>query len=110
MLQAKADIEFSPTCTIIYSLQRSAQQYFVDEVATLNEQLKRQDIHLIDLNNWFEQTPYLRISGRERSLLREQYQLPAAINQAVVLDSSGKEVSRYAGSVTLVTAILSCPN
>jgi len=110
VLQVKADIEFSPTCTVIYSLQRNAQDYFVDEVAQLSDQLKQQDIHLIDLNNWFDQAPYLRVSGRERSILREQYQLPANINQAIVVDPSGKEVSRYTGSVTLVSALLTCPN
>lgn len=110
VLQVKAYIEFSPTCTVIYSLQRNAQDYFVDEVAQLSDRLKQQDIHLIDLNNWFDQAPYLRVSGRERSILREQYQLPANINQAIVVDPSGKEVSRYTGSVTLVSALLACPN
>ena len=109
-LKVKGDIEFSPTCTVIYSLQRNAQDYFVDEVAQLSERLKQQDIHLIDLNNWFDQAPYLRVSGRERSLLRDYYQLPANINQAIVVDPSGNEISRFTGSVTLVSALLACPN
>ena len=109
-LEVKGDIEFSPTCTVIYSLQRNAQDYFVDEVAQLSERLKQQDIHLIDLNNWFDQAPYLRVSGRERSLLRDYYQLPANINQAIVVDPSGNEISRFTGSVTLVSALLACPN
>lgn len=110
VLEAEADIEFSPTCTIIYSLQRNAQEYLIEEVSQLSEQLNLHNIHLIDLNNWFYQTPYLRVSGRERSVIRERYQLPADINQAIVLDSSGKEVSRHTGSVTLVVAILTCPS
>ena len=110
ILEVKGDIEFSPTCTVIYSLQRNAQDYFVDEVAQLSERLKQQDIHLIDLNNWFDQAPYLRVSGRERSLLRDYYQLPANINQAIVVDPSGNEISRFTGSVTLVSALLACPN
>lgn len=109
-LKVKGDIAFSPTCTVIYSLQRNAQDFFVDEVAQLSERLKQQDIHLIDLNNWFDQAPYLRVSGRERSLLRDYYQLPANINQAIVVDPSGNEISRFTGSVTLVSALLACPN
>lgn len=110
VLPAKAAIEFSPTCTIIYSLERNAEQYFVDEVAQLSEQLKRQNIHLIDLNNWYYEAPYLSVSGRERSILREQFQLPVNINQAVVLDPMGNVVSRHVGSVALVSTILTCPN
>jgi hypothetical protein len=109
VLQAKADNEISPSCIIIYSLERNAEQYFVHEVAQLNDQLKRQNIQLIDLNNWYSDSPYLRVSGRERSLLREQFQLPAKINQAVVIDPSGKEIGRHVGSVTLVSAIMNCP-
>ncbi|WP_340677151.1 hypothetical protein [Paraglaciecola sp.] len=110
VLQAKADNDISPNCIIIYSLQRNAEQYFVHEVTQLSEQLKRQNIYLIDLNNWYNDAPYLRVSGRERSLLREQFQLLANINQAIVLNSSGQEISRHIGSVTLVNAIMNCAN
>ncbi|KXI30301.1 hypothetical protein [Paraglaciecola hydrolytica] len=109
VLPVKATVEFSPTCTIIYSLQRNAESYFIDEVTQLDAQLKRQNIHLIDLNNWYYEAPYLSVTGRERSLLRERYQLPANTNQAVVLDSKGFEISRHTGSVTLVTLVLACP-
>ena len=108
-LQLKAAVELSPACTVIYSLQRSAQQYFIDETTSLSEQLIQQNIGLIDLNNWYERPPFVAISGRERSQLREQYQLPVNQNQAVVVDSNGREISRITGSVTLVDAILSCP-
>lgn len=108
-LQLKAAVEFSPSCTIIYSLQRSAQQYFVDETSSLSAQLIEQDIKLIDLNNWYDHPPFLALSGRERSQLREQYQLPANLNQAVVVDANGRELRRISGSVTLVDAILFCP-
>ena len=109
IFQLQAAVEFRSGCTVIYSLQRSAQQYFVDETSSLHQQLIQQGVTLIDLNNWLEHPPFMAISGRERSQLREQYQLPASQNQAVVVDASGREITRISGSVTLVDALLSCP-
>lgn len=99
----------APSCLLIYSLQRSALDYVVEEAQQLNAELKRHNIALIDLNNWFQQAPYIAMSGREKRLLREQYQLPANQNQLIVIDDKGRELARFTGSVTLVSALLSCP-
>jgi hypothetical protein len=95
-------------CTIVYSLKRSADKYFNDEIAQLSVQINRKNIHFIDLNNWGKASPHVDVSGRFRHQLREQYSLEKGINQAVVVDSHGQLLSRYSGSVTLVNALIDC--
>jgi len=95
-------------CTIVYSLKRSADRYFNDEINQLSEQINRKNIHFIDLNNWRETSPHLDISGRLRQQLRQQYDLAKGVNQAIVLDSKGQILNRYTGSVTLVNALIDC--
>ncbi len=95
-------------CTIVYSLKRSADKYFNDEIAQLSTQINRKNIHFIDLSNWRKTPPHIEISGRFRNQLRQQYDLTKGVNQAIVLDKKGQVLSRYTGSVTLVNALLDC--
>lgn len=95
-------------CTIVYSLQRSADKYFNDEIAQLSTQINRKNIRFIDLNNWGKESPHIEVSGRVRHQLRQQFQLIEGVNQSVLVDDQGKMVSRYSGSVTLVDALLDC--
>lgn len=99
-------------CTVIFALHDNAHSYFVDEARQLHTALLRQDIALLDLNHWQAdaQPPFISASGRQRHLLRQQYQIQDAANQAVVIDRNGQQISRHVGSVTLVSAILNCPN
>jgi hypothetical protein len=95
-------------CTIVYSLKRSADKYFNDEISQLHAQINKKNIQLIDLNNWRKTPPHIEISGRLRNLLRKQFNLAKAVNQAIILNSKGQLLSRYTGSVTLVNALLEC--
>lgn len=95
-------------CTIVYSLERSANKYFNDEITQLSAQINRQNIHFIDLNNWGKATPHVEVSGRFRNQLREQFNLDKSLNHAVLLNKNGTLISRYTGSVTLVNALLDC--
>lgn len=96
------------SCTIIYSLERSADKYFNDGVEQLSNQINKKNIHFIDLNNWGKAPPYLEVSGRFRNQLRKQYGLKKGINHVVIVDEQGQELIRYTGSVTLVEALLNC--
>lgn len=95
-------------CTIIYSLKRSADKYFNDEISQLTGQINRKNIHFIDLNNWRNTPPHIDISGRLRHQLRHQYDLSNNVNQAVIVNQQGRVLSRYSGSVTLVNALIDC--
>jgi hypothetical protein len=92
----------------VYSLKRSADKYFNDEISQLHAQINKKNIQLIDLNNWRKTPPHIEISGRLRNLLRKQFNLAKAVNQAIILNSKGQLLSRYTGSVTLVNALLEC--
>lgn len=96
------------SCTVVYSLKRTANRYFNEEIAQLGMQIDRQNIHFIDLNNWGKASPHIEVSGRMRNQLRQQYDLKKSINQAIVVNSSGEVIQRYTGSVTLVSALLDC--
>jgi hypothetical protein len=96
-------------CTLVYSLERSADKYFNNGIAQLSVQINKKNIHFIDLNNWGKTPPHLDVSGRLRNLLRQQYDLKKGINQAVLVNDQGKMLNRYNGSVTLVNALLDCP-
>jgi hypothetical protein len=95
-------------CTIVYSLKRSADKYFNDEISQLHAQINKKNIQLIDLNNWRKTPPHIEISGRFRHQLRKQFDLAKAVNQAIILNNRGQVLSRYTGSVTLVNALLDC--
>jgi hypothetical protein len=95
-------------CTIVYSLKRSADKYFNDEITQLSTQISKNNIHFIDLNNWRKTLPHIEISGRFRNQLRRQYDLASNINQAIVVNKQGDLLSRYSGSVTLVNALIDC--
>jgi hypothetical protein len=95
-------------CTIVYSLKRSADKYFSDEITQLSTQISKQNIHFIDLNNWGKTSPHIEVSGRVRNQLRQQFDLSKSVNQAVVVNGNGELVQRYTGSVTLVNALLDC--
>ena len=95
-------------CTIVYSLKRSADKYFNDEIAQLNTQINKNNIHFIDLNNWRKSPPHIEVSGRFRNQLRQRYNLVKGVNQAVMVNRQGKVLSRYSGSVTLVNALMDC--
>tara|TARA_R110002167_G_scaffold346783_1_gene557527 strand:- start:428 stop:766 length:339 start_codon:yes stop_codon:yes gene_type:complete len=95
-------------CTIVYSLERSADKYFNDEITQLSAPISRMNIHFIDLNNWGKASPHIEISGRLRNQLREQYNLDKSLNQAVLVDKHGQMLNRYSGSVTLVNALIDC--
>lgn len=96
------------SCTIVYSLKRSADKYFNEEISQLMTQINQQNIHFMDLNNWRKTPPHIEISGRFRHFLRQQYELTSGVNQAIVLDRKGQVLSRYTGSVTLVNALIDC--
>lgn len=108
IVTAKEGVFSNANCTIVYSLKRSADKYFNDEISQLQTQIKEQKIQFIDLNNWRKLAPHIEISGRYRNLLRHQYDLPKNMNQAIVIDSKGQELSRYSGSVTLVNGLMDC--
>jgi hypothetical protein len=95
-------------CTIVYSLKRSANQYFNDEIAQLKAQISKQNIHFIDLNNWGKTQPHIEVSGRLRNQLRQQYDLASGVNHAILLNTKGQILSRYSGSVTLVNVLIDC--
>mgnify|MGYP006981153052 CR=1 FL=1 len=96
------------SCTIVYSLKRSAYNYFNDEISQLNVQINRQNIQFIDLNYWNKTSPHVDVSGRLRNQLRQKYDLASSINQAVVVNKQGQILHRYSGSVTLVNALFDC--
>jgi hypothetical protein len=96
-------------CTIVYSLERSADKYFNNGIDQLRVQINKKNIHFVDLNNWGKTPPHLDVSGRLRNLLRQQYDLKKSINQAVLVNDQGKMLNRYNGSVTLVNTLLDCP-
>jgi hypothetical protein len=95
-------------CIIVYSLKRSANKYFNDEITQLHAPINNKKIRFIDLNNWRKTPPHIDVSGRLRHQLRQQFKLRKSENQAVVLNNKGQILSRYTGSVTLVNAILDC--
>ena len=96
------------SCTIVYSLKRSADKYFNDEITQLNAQINNKNIHFIDLNSWRKSPPHIEISGRYRNQLRQKYGLIKGVNQAVVVNKQGQMIRRYSGSVTLVNALIDC--
>ena len=103
------DVDFEQSsCTIIYSLNGAAHQYFNDEIKQLNQSIVRQSVLFIDLNHWQKSKPHMKVSGRTRNLLREKYQLPSNINQTVVINHRGELISRHSGAVTLVNSLLDC--
>lgn len=103
------DVDFEQSsCTIIYSLNGAAHQYFNAEIEQLNQSITRQSVLFIDLNHWDKSDPHMKVSGRTRNLLREKYQLPSNINQTVVINHRGELISRYSGAVTLVNSLLDC--
>jgi hypothetical protein len=105
---AQESVFTQANCTVVYSLKRSADKYFNDEMTQLSTQINIKNIHFIDLNNWRKAPPHIDISGRFRNQLRQQYGLTRGVNQAIVLDKKGQVLSRYTGSVTLVNALLDC--
>lgn len=95
-------------CTIVYSLERSADKYFNNEITQLSVQIDKKNIHFIDLNSWSKTPPHLDVSGRLRNQLRQLYGLKKDINQAVLVNNQGEMLNRYNGSVTLVNALIDC--
>lgn len=95
-------------CTIVYSLEGSAEQYFNNEIAQLIVPINHKNIHFIDLNNWGKTPPHVEVSGRLRNKLRQQYALKKGVNQAVLVNDQGEILSRYSSSVTLVNALIDC--
>ncbi len=96
------------TCSVLFSLSRSANLYFNQEIEQLNSQIKRHNVRFVDLNNWQKEPPFIAVSGRERNQLRAKYQLEHSINQAVLINKQGQLISRYTGSVTVVNVLLDC--
>ena len=105
---AQEKVYTQANCTIVYSLKRSADKYFNDEIIQLSAQINKKNIQLIDLNNWRKTPPHIKISGRFRNQFRQQYAMQKGVNQVLVLNEDGKVLSRYSGSVTLVNALLDC--
>lgn len=95
-------------CTIIYSLKRSADTYFNQEIQQLAAQIDKHDVRFIDLNHWRKDSPHIEVSGRVRNQIRQQFGLVSQANQAILLNNSGEVIQRYTGSVTLVNALLDC--
>lgn len=95
-------------CTIVYSLKGLSQQSFERQTDRLGSHLRRQQITLVDLNNWYKQPPYKEVSGRERALLRKRYNMRKADNTAVLINEQGTVIKRYEDTVDLVDILLSC--
>ena len=92
----------------MYSLQRSADKYFNNEIKQLSMQINKKNMRFIDLNNWGKNFPHMKVSGRSRNQLRQHYALNNGVNQAVLVNKQGEILSRYSGSVTLVNALIDC--
>lgn len=107
-MNAQTSIFAKGDCTVIYSLKRSADNYFNDEIAQLSQQINKKNVRFIDLNNWRKSPPHIEVSGRMRNQIRQQLNMPRNANQAVVLDNKGDVIQRYTGSVTLVNALIDC--
>ncbi|MFT6776691.1 MAG: hypothetical protein ACJAV1_000603 [Paraglaciecola sp.] len=95
-------------CTIVYSLKRSADKEFNDEITQLMTQVNKKNIQFADLNHWGKTPPHIEISGRSRNQFRQYYAMQKGIDQMVVVNKKGKILRRYSGSVTLVNALLDC--
>lgn len=96
-------------CTFVYSLQGPAYHAFQEQIRGLQPALARKRIRLLDLQKWNSQLPHLSLSGRERRLLRDQYQLKGNQSQALLIDHNHPEkLHYYRGSVDLVDALLNC--
>ncbi len=95
-------------CTIIYSLKHSANSDFSQDIALLEREITKQNVALIDLNNWQKLPPHIQLNGRQRNQIRTTFDLPKDTNQAIVFNIKGQLVSRRTGSVALVNALLDC--
>ncbi|MDU0353599.1 hypothetical protein RS130_06365 [Paraglaciecola aquimarina] len=95
-------------CTVVYSLTRTADNFFVDEIAQLQSQIDQHNVVFIDLNNWRNAYPHIEITGRQRNQIRALFNLPKNLNQTVIFDKEGQLINRHIGSVTLVNALLDC--
>ena len=92
----------------MYSLERSAEQYFNNKIAQLIVPINHKNILFIDLNNWGKTLPHIEVIGRLRNKLRQQYALKKGVNQAVLVNDRGEMLSRYDGSANLVNALIDC--
>ena len=95
-------------CLLIYSLRSPSHTFFSQQVEQLKSQLLGQNIALMDLNSWHSEPPYLALSGRQKSVLRQAYNLPPQDTAAVLLDNKGQIIVRYQGTVDLVNLMLAC--
>jgi predicted ATP-dependent endonuclease of OLD family len=48
----------------VYSLERSAEQYFNNKIAQLIVPINHKNILFIDLNNWGKTLPHIEVIGR----------------------------------------------
>lgn len=96
-------------CVVIYALDKGANTIFQSQVNALAQHIQQKRIALLDLNHWQSLSPHMDISGRQRTLLRRHYAIPADKNTAVVIDSTGRELTRATTSVELVELIMQCP-
>ncbi len=95
-------------CTIIYSLEGWADKQFNDDMQQLKPQLHKQSVQFIDLNHWRQSAPHLKVSGRARNQLRQEYSLTRELNQTVIIGHQGRLIQRYSGSISLVNALFDC--
>ena len=95
-------------CTVVYSLKGLSHQTFNQQISDLSSHLKRLKIGFIDMNQWQGAPPHLKVSGREKALMRKKYVMSKFNNSAVVLDRHGDIINRYENTVELVDMIMRC--
>ena len=105
---AKKTLFTQAHCTIMYSLKRSADKEFNDEITQLMTQINKKNIQFVDLNHWDKTPPHIEISGRSRNQFRQYFAMQKGVDQMIVVNKQGKILKRYSGSVTLVNALLDC--
>jgi hypothetical protein len=105
---AKKTLFTQAHCTIMYSLKRSADKEFNDEITQLMTQINKKNIQFFDLNHWGKTPPHIGISGRSRNQFRQYFAMQKGVDQMIVVNKQGKILKRYSGSVTLVNALLDC--
>jgi len=105
---AKKTLFTQAHCTIVYSLKRSADKEFNDEITQLMTQINKKNIQFFDLNHWGKTPPHIGISGRSRNQFRQYFAMQKGVDQMIVVNKQGKILKRYSGSVTLVNALLDC--
>lgn len=103
-LTFKANALANARCTVLYSLHGNISENFEKQKQTLQSHIKRQEIQMLDLNDWHKTT----LSGRERNQLRKEFNLPRQGNHVAILNHKGKLIQNMSEHLDLVDIIMSC--